>query len=150
MTDTPPTPDLYDPADYNADEVIAYLRENPEQAAAILEAEKAEGGKDRKTVKEEAQAILDSADAPPQEPPVDPGGVTPTPADDATPVLPDGVTEARAATAQPTGDPSIDAPPYSDSANPPESRADYYATEVGSDQENLVAPGSGADVDPED
>lgn len=147
MTDTPPTPDLYDPADYNADEVIAYLRDNPEQAAAILEAEQAEGGKDRKTVKEAAQEILDSADAPPQEPPVDPGGVTPSTDDDATPVLPEGVAEARAATAQPTGDPSIDAPPYADSANPPEAQAGYYSTEVGSDQENLVAPGSGADTD---
>lgn len=141
MTDQP---DLYDPANYNADEVIAYLHDNPEQAAAILEAEQAQGGKDRKTVKEAAQEILDAADAPPQEPPVDPNAPTP-PAD--TPVVPEGLEEARAATAQPTGDPAHDDPPYADSANPPEAQTSYYSTEVGSEQENLVAPGSGADTE---
>lgn len=144
MTDTP---NEFDPADYNADDVVAYIRDNPDQAQAILEAETAEGGKDRKTVREAAEEAIADADAANAAGTGDGDGPTDG---DGAPDLPEGLAESRAATAQPTGDPSIDAPPYADSANPPEAQAAYYSTEVGAEQENLVAPGSGADTDPED
>lgn len=48
-------PASYDPGDYSADEVIAYVRANPDAAAAVLTAELA--GKARKTVIEAATPV---------------------------------------------------------------------------------------------
>lgn len=45
-------PGAYDPAEHSVDEVNDYLAEHPEDAAAVLEAEASEDGKQRKGVLE--------------------------------------------------------------------------------------------------
>lgn len=44
------TPEGFNPAEHNVDDVVAYARTHPDEAAAILKAEKSAKGKKRKTV----------------------------------------------------------------------------------------------------
>lgn len=157
-------PSTYDPKDYTVDEVRDFLKANPAEAQRIYDAEVAEGAKDRQGVKDaavEAGATIVDVDDPnadpdgpaldengnpidgsqPPQPPVD-GNLavgSPNALDPANP--PEGYVEGRAATAQPTGNPAHDAPPYSENANPPETRADYASVETSSDQETTLEGG---------
>lgn len=159
----PIDPATYDPSGYTVDEVAEFLKANPEQAQRIYDAEVADGGKDRQGVKDAAvQAgativLADDPNADPDGPALDENGNpvdgSQPPPPDAAPLAvnspnlldpanpPEGYVETRAATAQPTGDPAIDHPPYSDNATPPETRGDYASTETSSSQETTIAGG---------
>ena len=69
----------YNPADHSVDEVKAYVKENPAEAKAVLEAESARGEDSRSTLVSHLEKVVDGQQEAPV--PAEPKAVTVAPAD---------------------------------------------------------------------